>query len=147
MVYNPEIEEILNKDCGNKEVYKYRGKKYTFDRDRINWLQDQVRQYIDDGSKVYVILLLGKDAKGQAGKMSYGGGRSRMWCVLPSVYPYRPEQSFRFWYQSNWSPRRGSVPADLQSQHAQWREAVFVPDLSWHRHRLKVCCNRPEADG
>ena len=55
-------------------MYKYRGKKYTFDRDRINWLQDQVRQYIDDGSKVYVILLLGKDAKGQAGKMSYGGG-------------------------------------------------------------------------
>ena len=56
-------------------MYKYRGKKYTFDRDRVNWLQDQVRQYIDDGSKVYVILLLGKDAKGQAGKMSYGGGK------------------------------------------------------------------------
>ena len=75
VVLNWSIEEILNKDCGNKEVYKYRGKKYTFDRDRVNWLQDQVRQYIDDGSKVYVILLLGKDAKGQAGKMSYGGGK------------------------------------------------------------------------
>lgn len=76
VVLNWSIEEILTNDCGNKETYKYRGETYTFDGDRVSWLQSQVRTYVENGSKVYVILLLDKDAKGQAGKMTYGGGKS-----------------------------------------------------------------------
>lgn len=76
VVLNWSIEEILNSNCGRPDKYKYGGKTYTFDLDRVEYLQTQVRDYINNGSKVYVILLLDKGAKGQAGKMSYGGGQT-----------------------------------------------------------------------
>lgn len=76
VVLNWSIDEILTQNCSNKEVYKYKNKKYTFDKDKVVWLQEQVRLHIENGSKVYVILLLKQDAGGQAGKMSYGGGKT-----------------------------------------------------------------------
>lgn len=101
VVLNWSIEEILTSNGANIDKYKYRGKTYSFDKDRVTWLQSQVRTYIENGSKVYVILLLGKDATGQAGKMSYGGGKTFSSIKTSSATACRTWEAFMTYMAEN----------------------------------------------